>query len=336
MRWLKKALGKATGRSGRKFAEELVTKGYVATKEGRLDDALEAFRAACEADETLGLAHFDAGATELSRFNRDAPQLDRMTRVARLEAAERWLQRAVQLDDRHAPSWRALARVRERKGALAQARDAWQQVLSLLPPGAGPGAPDDGQAAEARRELARLAIPATLDAVIADAKAALSVPGDDDARQTELRAAGQALWAAWLAAKAAGLQMPAHLHALAGSLARRAGDTSQARELLEAAVRDDHHDIEAWTELATVCMSLGDIQAALSSSMAAYREDPLNAGLVCNVGVCHLALGHTTEAAEFIELASGMAPDDPIVVRAGAALAAARTAEHDATARRDS
>ena len=54
--------------------------------------------------------------------------------------------------------------------------------------------------------------------------------------------------------------------------------------------------------------------------MAAYRLDPLDAGLVCNVGVCHLALGDLAQAREFIVLAAAMAPEDPIVIRAAAAL----------------
>ena len=45
------------------------------------------------------------------------------------------------------------------------------------------------------------------------------------------------------------------------------------------------------------------MDVALKHSMAAYGEDPSNAGLVCNVGVCHLGLGHLDQAEEFLTIA---------------------------------
>jgi tetratricopeptide (TPR) repeat protein len=327
MKWWKKAIGRATGRTGRAYAESLVTRGYVAIRENRLDDALAAFVEACDADETLAIAPFDAGTTELLRFNRDAQAIDADARAARLDAAERWLERAVLLDERHAPSWRALARVRERKGAFLSAHAAWTTVIALLLPADGApvsvGLATDGAAAdlvEARREQARLQPRARLEEALGRARTALQTTGDDDATRTGRQWALDALWQAWSAAQAAGIDEPSHLYSLAGALARKAGDAARARVLLDDAVRRDKHDIEAWKELATVCMAEGDHRAALVASLAAYRENPVDAGLVCNVGVCHLALGDRVQATEFIELARGMAPDDPIVARAVAAL----------------
>ncbi|MBM4280470.1 MAG: hypothetical protein FJ137_06825 [Deltaproteobacteria bacterium] len=361
MKWFKKAIDKATGRSGREYAEQLVTRGYIASREGRLDDALAAFIEACDADETLAIAHFDAGTTELLRFNRDAQALDTATRAARLEAAERWLERAVALDEAHAPSWRALARVRERKGALVAAHAAWTTVVALLLPAGGGAAHASGERApagavvgalvgadpgaalgadlrvgfgtrasdpasedvaafvEARREQARLQPAARLELALVKARAALS-GADDEASRATRPLDLEDLWLAWSAAEAAALPRPPHLFALAGALARKTGDLARARALLDDAVRHDKHDLEAWRELATVCMTTGDLNAALAASLAAYREDPVDAGLVCNVGVCHLALGDRAQAAEFFELAYGMAPDDPIIGRAVAAL----------------
>ena len=60
--------------------------------------------------------------------------------------------------------------------------------------------------------------------------------------------------------------------------------------------------------------------------MSAYRLDPIDPGLVCNVGVCHLAAGDVVGAREFIDLARQMAPKDPIVVRALTALVDAERA----------
>jgi tetratricopeptide (TPR) repeat protein len=337
MKWFRKAIGKATGRTGREYAETLVTRGYVASREGRLDDALAAFVEACDADETLAIAHFDAGTAELQRFNRDAHALDATSRAARLDAAERWLERAVALDEHHAPAWRALARVRERKGALVAAHAAWTTVVALLlPAGGGAGhdaathqRPDDGFRAaddevsvalvEARREQLRLQPAARLQEALGKARAALGGADDEGSRATR-QLALDGLWLAWSTAEAASVPQPPHLFALAGALARKAGDLPRARALLDDAVRHDKHDLEAWRELATVCMATGDLKAALAASLAAYRQDPVDAGLVCNVGVCHLALGDRAQAAEFLELARGMAPDDPIVARALAAL----------------
>lgn len=329
MNWLKKAIGKATGRTGRKHAETLVTRGYVAIREGRLDDALAAFVDATFADETLATAFFDAGTTELLRYNRDAAALSDDEKDARLAAAARWLDRAVALDEFHAPSWRALARVRERQGALVAGHAAWTTVVALLTPADGvvvDTASGDGPAAalaEARREQARLQPHARLHEALAQARDALSIDGDDVARVAR-QAALDGLLGAWATAQTAGVAEPRHLYALAGSLARKSGDAEHARRLLDEAVRRDKHDVEAWKELATVCMASGDLRAALAASLAAYREDPVDAGLVCNVGVCHLALGDVEKAAEFVELARGMAPDDAIVQRAVAALNAAK------------
>jgi tetratricopeptide (TPR) repeat protein len=122
--------------------------------------------------------------------------------------------------------------------------------------------------------------------------------------------------------------VPPGLATLMGCLARKAGD-ARARALLDEAVAADPRDLEAVRNLATLCLASGDLPAALRASQAAYRLDPVDAGLVCNVGVCHLALarvGDTVDdeqmarAREFITLARQLAPKDPIILRAVAAL----------------
>ncbi len=114
--------------------------------------------------------------------------------------------------------------------------------------------------------------------------------------------------------------------ALAGTLWRRAGDLPQARALLAAAVSEDPGDVEALRELASVCLAQGDLAAALAASLDAYRRQPTDPGLVCNVGVCHLGLGALDEAAEYIDIALRLDPKDPIIGRAKEALTRARTA----------
>ena len=328
MRWLKKALGLA----GRKVAEDLCMKGYVAAREGRLDDAQRHYEAAAAADETLAVAAFNAGQTTLERHNRDTAVLDPSGRRERLEAARVWLEKAVAIDDGHAPSWRALARVRERLGDVAEAVLAWEAVERTLHATEGDAIAAGAEArAEARREKARLAPAAALSIAVRRARELLTAEVVD----AELAAAG--LDALLLAREAvareavatpSGASAPPGLATLMGCLARKAGD-ARARALLDEAVAADPRDLEAVRNLATLCLASGDLPAALRASQAAYRLDPVDAGLVCNVGVCHLALaraGDTVDddqmarAREFITLARQLAPKDPIVLRAVAAL----------------
>ena len=77
---------------------------------------------------------------------------------------------------------------------------------------------------------------------------------------------------------------------------------------------------DAHRELATIYLQLGKLDAALKNSLAAYKTDPANPGLVCNVGVCYLSLGQLTEAEEYIHMAKDMDRDDPIIVNAWDAL----------------
>jgi len=317
MKWLKRALG----RSGRKVAEEHVTRGYIAAHERRLDQAQQHYADAIDADDTLAVAFFNAGQTELERYNRDVSQLDADARARRLDQAADCLLRGLALEPTHAPSWRTLGRVRERQGRVADAVVAWGSAVAHLVPGNGDGGMDDAglERVMALKEIARLQPEADLEAAVVAARNALAVaaPGAAEA------AAVDVLLATWERVRLLGVAEPPRLHGLAGSLARKLGDP-RARALLEEAVDKDKHDLEAWKDLATLCLTAGDLPSALSASMAAYREDPVNAGLVCNVGVCHLAVGDLDKAAEFIDLAASMSAEDPIVRRAVLALKQAR------------
>ena len=338
MRWLKKALGM----TGRKAAEDLCTRGYVAAREGRLEAAQKLYDDACDADPTLAVGWFNAGQTALERFNRDAAHLDHAGRAERLRTAAAHLSRALDADESHLPSWRALARVHERLGRLDAAFGAWGRVEACL---GTPGLDEHGHAIdgvrgvaggvagdvdvvaariEARRERARLKNAAALIVATTRVKDLLADVHDVDAAVAA--AAVDDLLAARDAAVVDGEPAP-FVSTLAGALARKAGDVARARELLDGAVASDPRDLEAWRNLATVCLTQADLPAALKASLAAYRLDPVDAGLVCNLGVCHLAAadaghGSLVQAREYIELAARLAPRDPIVVRAVAALTA--------------
>jgi tetratricopeptide (TPR) repeat protein len=331
VRWLQKALG----RTGRKAAEELCTKGYIAAREGRLDEAQRLYDAAVDADATLAVAAFDAGQTALERFNRDAASLTPEERRARLTTARQHLERAVAVDATHAPSWRALARVHERLFDWEEAVRAWERVEGSIDqrvthePGAHLQQSAADERAEARRARARLGGLASLSVAVRRARALLAA---DDVDPAEASAAIDAVLAARVVVEA-DPSSPASTTGTAtliGCLARK-GHDPRARALLEEAVRLNPADLEAVRNLATWCLAHDDLPAALSASIAAYRLDPVDAGLVCNVGVCHLALAKAGDvvdtarlasAREYIVLAQQLAPKDPIVVRAVAALAA--------------
>ena len=309
MKWLKKALGK----SGRKVAAELVTKGYIAAREGRLESAQKLYHEAIDADDTLAVAYFNAGQTELELCKRDYAALNDAARVQRLSSAALYLSQGLERDPTHAQSSRTLARVRERQQAFVAAVAAWTRTRESLAAAQPPADPADLE--EARREASRLQPFADLEAALSTARASLSSPHLDSVatalanlQETTERGA------------AAGIDEPPRLFTLLGALARKLGQLDQARAFFETASARDKHDLEALRELATLCRAAGDMKTSLSTSMAAYRLDPLDAGLVCNVGVCHLALGDLAQAREFIVLAAAMAPEDPIVIRAAAAL----------------
>lgn len=309
MKWLKKAFGSRN----RERATALVTAGFVHAREGRLDEARRSYDAATDADDTLAVAWLNLGLCELDLFNRDATSLDEEARADVLERAAASLEKALALDDAAFVGWRALARVEERRGSWARADEAWQKVAAT--------APKDGNvvadANKARKAIARRAAaerarrqalaalePSASDAERHDALAAL-LPFLEEEDPDVVRVLGRAA-------------------ALAGSLARKAGERPLARKLLERAVSEDAADVEALRELASICIEDGDLRRALAASIEAYRERPTDAGLVCNVGVCHLGLGDVEQAAEYIELAHRLEPKDPIVLRAREALAQAR------------
>ena len=307
MNWFKRALGKG----GRAQAPGLVTQGVVHAREGRLDEARKLYQAAVDADESLAVARLNLGLCHLDLFNRDGHGLDEGDRKAALDTIASALERALVLDGSAWMGWRALAHVHERRGKWAKAEDAWQRFVQMAPL----DAPDR---VHAPRALQALAGKARADRARQRALAAL-----DTGVEAHERAVALAALLPLLDDAAVGDVLTRGC-ALAGTLARRLNDPAQARALLERAVVADARDIEALRELASVALEQGDLPRALAASLAAYREDPADAGLVCNVGVCHLSRGDVEKAAEYIVLAERLDPNDPIVQRAKAALARSR------------
>jgi predicted Zn-dependent protease len=303
-KWWKRALGL----QGRDRATALVTEGYVHARSGRVDDARRSYEAAVDADDTLAVAHLNLGLARLDLYNRDRAELDDDARRSQLDSIAASLKSALSLDEKTPVGWRALANVEERRAQFAAADDAWAKVESLLP------ADDVADRAEAKSARNGLEKRALADRARARALSALDVHTlDEAARKSALAELVQVA------------DDVVRGYALAGSLARRLRDRVLARSLLEQAVARDPGDVEALRELASVALEDEDYVRALSASMDAYRALPTDAGLVCNVGVCHLYLGDLTQAEEFIELAHRLEPKDMIVLRARDALGRARS-----------
>jgi tetratricopeptide (TPR) repeat protein len=310
MTWFKRARGK----KAREKATALVTQGVVHARQGHLDKARLVYEEAVDVDEGFAVAHLNLGLCRLDLFNRDGRGLDETGQRTALDAIVEPLRRAVVLDPSASTGWRALARVEERRGRFGHAEDAWQELNAL--------APKDSQALlDAQRGRQAVAGRAAADRARRRALAALDVDVDD----AERAAALAQLLPLLDNAEINGVLVRGF--ALAGTLARRTGNRAQARVLLEKAVAADARDVEALRELASVALEEGDLARALDASVDAYREDPADAGLVCNVGVCHLALGDVKKAGEYIELAWRLEPKDPIVARAKDALGRAQHRE---------
>jgi tetratricopeptide (TPR) repeat protein len=303
--WLKKALGK----SGRAEAERLVTEGYVAARGGRHDDAERAYVAAIEADPTLAVAHLDAGLACLDRFNRQRADLDDKSTIALLQRIAAHLEQAIACQADLVAAWRALGHVRQRLGDDVGAEAAWGAVLQHLP-----SDPAHHEArATATRQLAAVRLGASQQRLWKQVNLALQPDASSDDQLhafTELDATlKMTIDASW----------PPRIGLAAVQLGRRCGQLERARAHALQLVSINDRDGEALHELATLCQLQNDLAGALHWAMRAYRSDPLHAPYVCNVGVCHLGLGETAKAREYLDIARGMAPDDPIILRAHAA-----------------
>lgn len=305
MSWLKKIFQ----RPGKEEAQRRLQEGVVHARSGRLEEALAAYRAAIAADPDNAIAHLNEALALQDLYNRESEGLSDDERRARLEEIADALERALKRDESLLAAWRSLGHVSRRLARYVRAEEAFARLLEL--------APDDfPHREEAERELKVVEVRAHRERVL---KRAIDLAVSKESTLVELREALEKVRPLLVHA-----DVPADAFWAAGVLMKRLDDKKGAREMFEACVERDPRHLNARRQLATLCIHTGEVREALEHSLAAFREAPSDPAVVCNVGVCHLSLGDLEQAEEFLKMAKGMAPSDPIVQRAWAALEKAR------------
>jgi tetratricopeptide (TPR) repeat protein len=279
-------------------AANLVAKGVVHARSGDLQAALGAYQKALAADDTYALAHLNVALALQDIYNEQRQSLSDEDLAQQLAEMEDHLRRALELDERLTPGFRALGYVERGLGNFRAARDAFTRYL------------DGADAKDPHRERVQLALAEVTDkailqehleiglAVVENAGADDATRADAEARLTKVVEQEPHRAQVWCAL---------------GVLRRTAKDAAGALKLMERALQADPGFVPAHRELSSMHFHAGRPAQALPHARAVYQDDPTNPAVVCNLGVCHLALGQLQDAQEFIALARNMAPKDPIV-----------------------
>ena len=303
MSFLKRLLGLRDPRR----AANLVADGVVCARAGDTAGALRAYRDAVSADDQYALGHLNVALALQDQFNQQRQNLDPDSSTHQLEEMDAALARAATLDPELAPAWRARGFVARALGAHGAAKEYLQRYLELT---GDEKDPHRDRVTQALHEIIPLAL------VEENMAAALAVVESvTEATPEQCEEAEQRLLQVVT-------QRPQHAQAFwaLAVLKRQAKDLPAACAHLEAALAAQPDMVAAHKELASLHFHGQDFAAALPHALAAYQADPTHAPLVCNVGVCHLALGQLAEAREFITMARTISPKDPIVQDAWRAL----------------
>ncbi len=267
MGWLKKVLGKA----GRERAAALVAEGVAAAQAGDLAKAERLYSSGVDADPDYALAHLNLALARMDLYNAASSTLEPAARKERLLQIEGTLERVLSLDGSLLAAWRCLGHVAWRLGHDPRAEEAFVHLLDT--------APDDFPHMDEARQALRAVAPRAKRTRATDAALRTAVDLDAPAGVVQ-----QALDE--VEPFALDEELPPYGHFARGALKRRLGDDAGAQAAFEACVAADAHHVEARRALASLFLARGDLQAALDHSVEAYRDEPQDAGLVCNVGVC--------------------------------------------------
>lgn len=297
MGWFRKLLGKPSPED----SAQRVADGVVLARQGKSEQALMAYREAIRLDPANAVAHLNAALAQQDIFNRDLAHFDEETQKQKLLEIRESLDRALELEPESHIAWRIAAYVARKEGRVLEAMEAFERTLEHAPE-------EFTYREEVEEALAQVRPLAERERILGRA---MDLAACNDIVQEE-------------SAKAL-TDLEAHLEAeealadwfwAAGVLARHLGDAERAKAHFAGCLDMEKHHSHAHRELATLYMRSGQLNEALHHSLEAYREDPSNPALVCNVGVCYLEVGDLDQAGEYLHLARDMDPGDPIVGRA--------------------
>ena len=290
-------------------ADGLVSDGVVAAESGKLAHAMELYQQALSWAPQHVLARSNMGLSLMDEYNSNFEAWDRHRRSAHLNLTLDNLEEAIELGANRVAVWRATGHVRWRLSQFRGAAEAFEQTLSLLEDLEG----DTHDAvSELEGHLSELQPLVERGSVAEDPRWI-----DEGPHPTSLHQALSTLEEL----QPAELEEVLFLWMRAFKL--QLENVQEAVALFEQALELGGPHLDAHRELAQLFMAADSPESALEHSVAAYKLQPRNAGLVCNVGVCHLSLGDLKNAKEFIDLAHGMAPENGIIHKAQEALAAA-------------
>jgi len=304
------------GKPDRKGAEEQVAQGAIAARQGQLKAALAHYEKAIQLDKTYPLARLNLALALQDAFNKDRKTLDADEKQQRLHAIVDALQATLDLDDACLPAWRSLGVANLSLKSPIKAEEALAKWLELADE-------EHEHRIVVQKQFNKVTVEADAERqllYVIQLAERLEDDEADDVDDDELRAVllevDPVIQHALTDEEPADGIVRVDVFFAAALLYKKLEHPERARQLFEAVLQHAPHHDRALLEAATLCLNLGDLDAALQHSMTAYRLDPTDAGVTCNVGVCFLGQGVLDKAGEFIELAKELDPKDPIVGRA--------------------
>jgi len=296
------------GQPDRVRAVRLLADGVRRAHDGEIAAALDDYRRAIRADDGYALAYLNVGLALQDLFVRDQATLSAEQQARRLTEIVPELDRAIELDATLVPAWLARGYVLRALGHDAAAAVDLESYLELAPP-------EEKRREQVTRDLEELKLRVKQAEQRRDAIALVSVTPARDATTDQQDEEQQALAEALQNLTEALARAPndAELWWATGVARRRLDEADAARSAFMRALEVDPGFAAAVRELSTLAFREKQFEHALELARRAHELEPTNPAVICNLGVCHLELGHQAEAREYIELAAKLDPEDPII-----------------------
>ncbi|MBN2360552.1 MAG: tetratricopeptide repeat protein [Deltaproteobacteria bacterium] len=318
-------LKRIAGRPDRVHAVRLLADGVRRARDGEIEAALGFYRRAVRADEGYALAHLNVALALQDLYARDQATLTAEQCAQRLTEIAPELDQALELDPTLTAAWLARGYVLRALGRDQGAVSDLEKYLELA-------SPKDARREQVERDRADLQRRIQLGEQRREAIAAVSAELPRDATGDQEIAQQLALEQALERLTEAIAREPddAELWWATGVARRRLDEPEAARAAFERCLEIDPDFAAAVRELSTLAYRDQQYDRALELARRAHQLQPTNAAVICNLGVCHMELGHYSEAREYIELAAKLDPDDPIIRECLAELAKVSATEEPA------